>query len=448
MAIAMNDTTHARKYSRKDARKARFAAQGLLLTLLCGFILACGPRPVGYGVVFWSPEASEFITGDVVPIVKESQINDNYTLFNRETKVEELYPRWRVLSFEKEQDALEYKADYAPWLASYAYSARRNLPVREESNQEAQALAKLLENQVVKILSRNAEKSREGEYENYWYQVLTPDGIRGYSYGEYLVVFESDDDPVAMAQKLQARDSLLDSVLNRTWRPEYYQDMIGENRFDLSRFVPAYGFYPSSEENSLRIISEDGSLDFEYDGIRKIGDGFYFFDGAEVRLRVMRTNRILISYSAEGKSVSEVFVHLTRDVSTIITEEKERRQALFDIFVDREFISQAYGKILFSEGMRFTWDGFEKLLPFLSNQAIRRVGRVGFPFYLGKALSQEYDGAIALYFETVVPSGEERAVFLYRLAGTGVGFTLISPPDKLTIAEKGVSPLVLFFSSE
>ena len=417
-------------------------------TLLLLLVISCGSRPVGYGVVYWAPVESVFATGEVVPILKESQISDSFTILDKVNKAEEVFPRWRILSFQQETEAVEFSGSYEPWRETYAYSERRNLPVREENHQKAQTLAKLQENQVVKVLGRDSEKSQEGEYENYWYQVLTEEGTRGFCFGEYLVLFETGNDPLQTAQELQARDALLESVLNRTWRPEYYKDMISNGRIDFSRLVSSIGFFPAPEEKRLKLVTEGGTSEYVYNTIRKIGDGFYFFDGADVRMRVMQTNRIILSYSSEGKSISEAYVFLGREVSSIISEEKERREALFGDFIDRDFVSRAYGTITFVEGMKFSWEGFEKLLPFLSGKAIRRIGRVGFPLYLGKALSSEFDGVISLYFETVVPGGEERVDFLYRFTGSGVGFTLISPPDSLTIEEKGVSPLVLFFSTE
>ena len=55
--------------------------------------------------------------------------------------------------------------------------------------------------------------------------------------------------------------------------------------------------------------------------------------------------------------------------------------------------------ITLSGGMRFSWTGYQKLVPSLIAADAEGKGRVDFPLHAVKSLAADYDGVITLVFD-------------------------------------------------
>ena len=131
-----------------------------LLALFCLAIAACGPRYESYGVLLWEREGIPYRNADVVPILRVfSRVETVEIELGEESKE---FPSRYFHIFPEKEEAAAYSETYAKWRWTYAYSEKSGLPIREQANQKSTAIYKLRENQVIKVLSRAEEMSREG----------------------------------------------------------------------------------------------------------------------------------------------------------------------------------------------------------------------------------------------------------------------------------------------
>jgi hypothetical protein len=429
--------------------------KSLLPLLLLGAVLAFSScaRNIGYGLVLWAGEESPIQTGEILPVRQESQIQGTYLIRLPGTKELAELPTWRMRLFADKEEALQGAEEYAPYLNMYAYSQRDGLPLREEADQEARRVYKLAEAQLVKVLSRGEQKVTIGNYEDYWYLVLTEDGYQGYCFGYYLPVFITAGDPKAEVEVLMARDPMLEALLQTDWRPEYFREMVDEGRIDLTSFGPGFGFFVDPEQRRIRLITGKRSYSWPYERLEKVGANRYVFEGPEtgsggIRINMQSSQRIVCTYSIGDQVLSSVFIAFEEDIEEIVTQELERRERLAQIFSSRSRVlrSSAYGNIYLEEQMRFRWEDFGRLGEQIVLKPVRGSGTVDFPYYLSDGLSGSFDGVITFRFDEYAK--DQGTSFLYAFESAGVRFEYVRPQgiENLEVVRRDDSPLVIFFS--
>jgi hypothetical protein len=414
--------------------------------LVLASVVSCGYGRIGYGVLYWENDETEYETAEIIPVLKESKIRKVYLIVDKDGKTKREIPVWSVRFFRDRAKAESFADSYGSWKFFYGYSQKRGLPVREEPKQESRIIYKMREEQVVKIVGRSDEPSQEGIYENYWYHILTRDGYMGYCFGEFLNVYETETDPYEMAKEYQAKDVLLDFIMSQVWRPQYYEEMIEEQRFDLARFRADVGLFPHPLLKKVELVTDTDSYIFEYASISKYGRSSYVFEGTDLRLEVIRREKLNVTYKVRGKPVSYIYVLIDQDIDKIVEEEALRRKALYKPFVGSTLTSSAYGTITFESDGSFAWLDYEKLSSIFQNKEIKGHGRVDFPCYVGDALKGEYDGVITFHFAG--SAGGENISFLYRFDVGGVKFVVLNRDDirDLVVLKTSVSPFILFFT--
>jgi hypothetical protein len=440
-----------------DTRFKKTKSLGPLLLLVAALAAACSltscARNIGYGLVLWAGENSPVQTGQILPVQQESQVQSTYLIRLPGTKELAELPTWRMRLFASKEEALEGAEEYAPYQEMYAYSQRDGLPLREEADQEARRVYKLVEGQLVKVLSRGEQKVKIGSYEDYWYLVLTDDGYQGYSFGYYLPVFTTRGDPKAEVEELMAQDPMLEALLATDWRPEYFQEMVDKGRIDLTTFGPDFGFFVDPEEKQIRLISGKRSYDWPYERVENVGTNRYVFEGPEIgsggiRINMQSVQRIVCTYSVADQVLSSVFIDFEGDIEEIVTQERERRERLAQTFTSRSRIlrSSAYGNIVLEEEMRFRWENFGRLGEQIFLKPVRGAGTVDFPYYLSNGLSGSFDGVITFRFDEY--ERDQGTSFLYAFESSGVRFEYVRPQgiENLEVVRRDSSPLVIFFS--
>ena len=381
------------------------AAAGLALLLAA----ACEPAPRGYGVVLWSGGGAPPAAA-AVEVLEESSIEDRYVVRRAASdggRGEEPVPveRWRVRVFPEPEPAAAYAERYAPFAVSYGYAARNGLPVRVAASATADIVYKLRDGELIKVLERSPQPERVGVYENYWYQVLTEGGVSGYTFGEFLPVFESRGDPYAEAARLQSEDATLDHVLATVWRPDEFRAMVVTGRYDLDRFRAEYGLFPDPAARVFRLVTGAGTREFVYETIERIGEGRYLLrrGGAVggLRLTVRSATSLAVSYSAAGRAVTRIFVALSRDVGELIAAERARRDQLYADLAARgaRWRSTGYGTIDLGAERVYRWRGFGGLVPGLLPPGLPGTGRVDFRYEPGPELAGRYDQVITFLFD-------------------------------------------------
>ena len=375
-------------------------------------LAACGQAPRGFGVVLWSAGGVP-PTGAVVHIIEESTIEDRYLVLGAGgDQGEEPVPvvRWRVRVYPDAEQATAFAARYAPFTDNYGYAVRSGLPVRAEASATADIIYKLREGQVTKVLERGAQPERVGVYENYWYQVLTEDGVAGYTFGEFLPVFQASGDPHAEAARLRADDPALEHLLATVWRPDYFRAMVITGRYDLRRFRAEYGLFPDPAARLFRLVTETGTQEFRYRTVERVGEGRYVFHpeagAGPVRFTVHGSRRVSMSYSAAGRQVTRVFVQLSRDVAESIAAEQDRRDRLYRNLLERGAVlhSSGYGTIELGPERRFRWQRFLALVPELLPSELPGTGRVDFRYAPAPELGGSYDTVISFLFDGNEPA--------------------------------------------
>ena len=390
-------------------------------------LVSCGERPIGTGVVLWS-DGGPVANGATVDVVAESTIEDRYLVraagADRREEPLPVSPRWRLRVFSEPEPAAEFAARYAEFVDLFAYAVRRGLPVRAEASATAGIVYKLREQEVIKVIGRGAEPEQVGSFENYWYRVLTEDGTEGYTFGEFLPVFESFGDPHAEAARLHADDPGLERVLGTAWRPEEFLSMVLRRRFDLLRLRPEYGLFPDPEARVFRLVTAQRKREFRYREVERVGAGRYVLataggDAGSARFTLRGSGALAFSYVDQGRQITEVFVDLQEEVEELIAAERARRERLFAALLERgpRLRSGGYGTIELTGDGRFRWQRYDALVPRWLPDGLPGTGVVDFRFALGAPLRGSYDMAVTLLFDRAERGGGPQQPVAGALAG-------------------------------
>jgi hypothetical protein len=420
-----------------------------LVPLLLLGLSSCGPRAVAWGLLLWGDLSGPFATGSVVAITRDSQISDTYLVGVKGERQAREFPKGRVQKFARRSEAASAAEALKPWVTTWAFSRKEDappLPIREEADQNARTVYRLRFGQLVKVTGRTAEKVEIKPYADYWYQVATDDGYAGWCFGHYLKVFTAEGEPAAVQERLLAEDDTLTRILNTTWRPDYFRKMINDGRIDLTTFREDVGLFPDPANRKFRLVLTRETLEFPYQRIERSGTTTYVAVGSDLRITVLDEERISVAYRDGDQQAGGLYAILAQDVAEVIAGELQRRQDLFDKLraAGTTLTSSSYGVIRLESGMRFSWQGFERLVPSLIGANVKGSGRVDFPYHVGKELAGRYDGVITLQFD----NGGTAVSFLVKNAEGGVQLTSLGRDafQELDAVRVGISPVVIFFS--
>jgi hypothetical protein len=452
---------HSRMVIMRKIGAAYLVGIPLCALLGLGALFSCGPRAVGYGAVLWGDSGLIVATGSVVKVI-ELRESDNICLLSlpgESTPVEFSAGRLRI--FSKRSEAEEYAKSIEPFLTAWAFSQKQDpppLPIRETAKTSAEAVYKLRQGQVVKVIGRTEKKEYIKPYEDYWYELVTDDGFTGWCYGHYLKVFSAEGDPTATATKLLSEDETLDRILGSVWRPDWFREMMNEGMIDLQKFREDVGFFPAPSENLFRLVLPAYSVDFAYTGIERLSAGNYEAAGSGLRIIVLDEERIMLNYQHKNMEVGGIYAVVEEDIAETIVKEQTRREDIFNALLAKGsgLKSTAYGTIRLESGMRFSWNGFDRLVPSVIAAGTGNAGGIDYPFHLAKQLSGTYDGVITFVFDQPGTASAARSgassvsgtSFLYSSAGGGLRLTSLANDSfsDLEVIRVPISPIVVFFT--
>lgn len=426
----------------------------IILLLFCSLILSflsCSAKPIGFAVVLWDV-SEELKTGELLKVMEESKIRKTYMVVAEGKKDLRDIETFRTRFFEQKAEADAFIRDYTPYFDKFAFSEKDGLPVREEAHQEAKRIYKLKAGQLVKVLKQETELVVIGSYQDYWYRVLTDDGYEGFCFGHYLSGFESRGNPGEEARILMNQDLLLDKLLSEIWRPEYFAEMIDKERIDLFNLRKDIGLFPAAGSKALRLVTAKYTINFTYEKIEKTGTGRYHFQSGEqskdLRISIVRDDRIILSYYLAGRAVSVVYILLDENLEEIIKQEHSRRLKIFSTIIKRGRLlkSTGYGDIRLLQGLLFEWTNFGRLGSQIFLKEVKGSGSVDFPFFLSAEMAGEFDGIITFRFDEY--QAEEGTSFLYKIDQKGIRMVFIRSEkiDDLEVGRTGLSPLILYFT--
>jgi len=422
----------------------------MLLILLS--LTSCN-RKIGVGVLLWTPDEEIMKNGSVVNIFEESRIRHTYTVALPGEKETTEVDKWRIQFFETLKEAQEHAEVYEPYINTYTYTERSGgLIVREEPVvKQGNRVYKLRQGQEIKVIGRGAEKEKVSNLPlDYWYQVLTGDGISGYAYGTTLVVYSLNDTGMVIENADDTTDPLLETFLSNVWRPSYYSDMIIKNMIDLTRFRESFGLRIDTDKKEITLRLQDKNITEQYTDITKFGAKRYDFAGTSFRVSLVSDSVASIFYKFEDKVINESFVRLSENVNEIISGEMERRQELLTELMEKgsKFTSTHYGSVnLIDDTGRFIWNDIERLISrkIISPQS-EPQGRIEFSLFPNSLIKNIYRGVITFSFR----NGSE-ANFLYSYTEKGVSFIYVPERDiknRVVTTDQFFDPIQIYFEFE
>lgn len=406
-------------------------------------------RKIGTGVLLWTPDETIMKNGTPVYIYEESKIRRTYLVGLPGEKDRNEIDSWRIAFFDKFQEAEDFAKEYKPYINTYTYTERngglivREKPVVADGNR----VYKLRQGQEIKVLGRSAEKVQIGHLNDYWYHILTDDGISGYAYGATLVVYSINDTGMVIENADDSTDKLLEIFLNNTWRPSYYNDMITKEIIDLSRFKDTFGLRVNRDTKEITLRLQDKNIKEKYTDITKFGAKRYDFEGTSFRVSLVSDSIASVFYKYNGKEINQAFVRLDANVNDIISAELERRKALLCELLDKghSFTSANYGSInLIDETGRFVWNDIERLISRnIISASSEPQGRIEFSHFPDSLIKNIYKGVITFSFR----NGSE-ANFLFSYTEKGVSFIYV--PDRyiknrIVTTDQFFDPVQIYF---
>jgi hypothetical protein len=130
-------------------------------------------------------------------------------------------------------------------------------------------------------------------------------------------------------------------------------------------------------------------------------------------------------------------------------QETARREGLFEVLYTQgpSFSSHNYGTLTFEANGRFTWTGYNILVPLVIPVSALEGGLVDMRLFLANSLSDRYNGAFTLRFDTASRAAAAEVDFLYTLDNQGFRIEYVPPSGKdgITVARRASSPMVIYF---
>ena len=462
-----------RRHSRAAAAFCLFVAVALSLD-------SCSSR-IGWGVVLWTAPEGPLPAGSVVPVYIKSNIEQAYVVGvpgakgkDKGKKIE--LPLWQVELYPSRGKANARVKAMGENVSLYMFATRDGLPLRDAPTNAGKRVYRLHEGQSVKILEKvqGEEVSTGGQtLSGSWYRVLTDDGSQGFAFSYALRVYdEAKEGPPALASGKEALSGRVDLIFSRSWRPEYFQEMLDDNRIDLDYFSLRYGVFIDAIHRQVRIELPATSQLFSYSSVLE-SKGLYVFEGSPLTVKIESDTRIVCSWtgssaaasapddtqdvdpasatpsqsppvgaqivepSRAGVSGSAVFVVPSTEPRDTIRLEALRRQKLLSSFVDSlgsAWTAPGAGKFVINKNGSFIWKSRLSASAGFVPEGSGDSGEIAFRLFLDPPLSASWQGAFSLRFGADDDSAPRR---------TWVDLVYRQTPAGLVLAPAVVSNLLV-----
>ena len=415
----------------------------LIIAAVTLLAVSCADKSIGFAVILWPAPDSGLQENAIYPIIGESEIQEGLNL--RVDDTEQSVAAWRVMRFDEEAAALTFQSDFEAWAATYARSLRTALPVRERADRTTTRVYRLRENEVVKIIDRQDEPSDEAGLVDYWYQVLTREGITGWAFGYHLELTGASGQALSTDDSSDDAVQLLEDIADVAWRPQYFDEMIQSGRLVLSEFGPRFGLFGDIENQRFRLVLPGVDRTFEYEGFSMPNRSVVEFEGTNLSLTLSGDRELIARYTVAGRDRTTTLVRIEEDLQDILAAEQERREQQLSQILSRGtgLVSATYGSMDVGERGTISKHGFERLVPTVLPSDFDGTASMEFSLFLADELRGRYDGALQMQ----VGSGRRRA-FLYTLVDDGL--RLVYVPENLigddnVVVEEPISPVVMFY---
>jgi hypothetical protein len=433
----------------------------LASALLLALLLCSCTRKLGYGVLLWAAEDPPVPSGTVLPVYIRSNIDQVWVAGipeeyrQKESKIDKFeIPLAKLELAGSKSKALQMAEAFAPYALTYAETLQDGLPIRESPDNSARRVYRLKPGEILKILSPArgvvAVGTTGDPLPGEWFQVLTEDGSTGYCFSYRLKLFEHTGGVLVSAPREQqaAEDPDLEFLFSRTWSVDSYRTMVNNRRINLEELSEHWGFDPGQDTGIARIRIKDLDRTFSYTRIRSTGTRSWRFEDSVLQMDLRSDTTLAVQFTENGGVLRTLFfVALPTDVDDFIVQETARREELFGTIYAQgpAYTSHNYGTISFTEEGRFSWTGYELLVPHVIPASALGTGTVSMRLFLSNALADRYAGALTLNFSGV--NGPAANVnFMYALDSQGFRLEYIpdTSMDGIVVSRRASSPLVLY----
>lgn len=291
----------------RESRRGRRPALTTLVLLaggLASLLLASCSGRIGWGVVLWPSDDGRVSSGSLTPVYLKSNIEKLYVVGvpGEREKVE--LPLWRLEFFPSRAKAKARVEEFGDLARSWLITARDGLPVRESPTNAGKRVYRLREGESVKILARvkgDAVMTGGEALAGDWYLVLAGEGVRGYVFSNTMRLYEEGASDAPTLAKAEVDTGSVDLIFSRVWRPEYFQEMVDDQRIDLDLFTARYGFFTDALRRQVRLELPGASEIFNYSSIDQEG-AWFTFEGTPLRVRILGSRRFEADWTGRVKA--------------------------------------------------------------------------------------------------------------------------------------------------
>lgn len=431
-----------------------------LISVFAAFLAlfsSCSNRIKGYGVLLWNLPEYKLQDGDLVPVYIRSNISQVYVIGTTQGKKE--IPLWQITTPQMKFKAKKTAKKFEEYKHTYASVALDGLPMRAEPVNTAKQVYRLKKAETIKVLykgSGQAVMSGKKALEGDWLRVLTSDGTTGWCFSYNLRLFETDINGERINGQVTEEENKVDAelteMLKGIWYPESYKTMIDTGRIDPTRINLSYNLHLEEETNKLSFnMPEVKNKQWDYTGAQEdntiVNATAYKLNNIPIIVSVKSPVYIVVRYTGEsGKPEDFNLVKVDSDFAQLIQEEIQRRETEYEriYMFGPNFRSSSYGQLSLQENHSFTWNNKNLLVPGVIPSSAKSTGNVQIKYFLIRSLAQAYDGVLTFKFD-----GTNKEVnFFYKIEETGLRLEDATGAvmDNNTFKERGISPLIVFFS--
>ena len=433
----------------------------LIFTTLAAAVTISSCSRMGWGILLWSTEDPQILSGTVLPVYIKSNIDHVWVVGVPETAKNNSNVKKMEVSITQfefagsKSKAIKRAKEFSAYASLYAENLQDGLPIRDAPDNGSRRVYRLRPGEIIKILDKtegNPPISTTGDpLPGEWYLVLTDEGIKGFCFSYRLKIFEHNEGPL-LASASSKRETILDPdlemVLSRTWSPEYYQQMINSRRINIGELEKQYHFDPGQDTGIAKIYLSDVETEFTYESIYPDGERAWRFEGTDLQMNLRTNTTLAVQYlESSGLRRTLLFTALGADVDDIIMQENARQEVQFMTVYNQgpAFTSNNYGTILLTQSGNFTWTDFDLLVPHLIPSESAGRGQVLMDLFVSATLAERYTGAFTLRLTDVTPNKD--LFFMYTLDYQGLRLEIV--PDfgieDVTVTRRSSAPMVLYF---
>ena len=337
----------------------------------------------------------------------------------------------------------------------YAETLQDGLPIREKPDNSAKRIYRLRLGEIIKILAQvegsPAINTSGAPLAGVWYQVLTENGSTGYCFSYRLRLFDYSGGILAVSRPVEEKeDSDLELLLSKTWVPEIYQTMVNNQWINIEDLSKHWGFSPGLDTGIAHIYTSDLDKTFAYTAIKPDGNRSWRFEGTSLKMTLRSDNLLAVQYSDNSFLLQTIlFTEFQADIEDLRIQEIERRNAAYESIMESGpfFLSANYGLLYFSPEGRFTWTGYNLLVPRIVSASSFGSGTVEMNIFVGNSLKNSFNGAFSFHFEGIGTTGSV-VNMLYSMYGQGLRIEYVPDSninESSVVVRRASSPLVIYF---